>query len=119
QRGEKEQKTNKIKIAILFIAGTCEVVTLDEDRSQPWRTVNRQSVRCACRKGQMAGTIRARPACVDEGVVRTQRWCEMSPCLKDEACHLLDQRSGWICSQPGGRVKTTTVRLEHLSICVE
>ncbi|XP_024136525.1 chemokine-like protein TAFA-5 [Oryzias melastigma] len=90
-------------------AGTCEVVTLDEDRSQPWRTVNRQSVRCACRKGQMAGTIRARPACVDEGVVRTQRWCEMSPCLKDEACHLLDQRSGWICSQPGGRVKTTTV----------
>ncbi|KAF6717211.1 Protein FAM19A5 [Oryzias melastigma] len=48
-------------------AGTCEVVTLDEDRSQPWRTVNRQSVRCVCGKGQMAGTIRARPACLLTG----------------------------------------------------
>uniref|UniRef100_A0A8C8DC07 TAFA chemokine like family member 5b n=1 Tax=Oryzias sinensis TaxID=183150 RepID=A0A8C8DC07_9TELE len=92
-------------------AGTCEIVTLDQDRSQPWQTVARQSVRCACRKGQMAGTIRARPACVDEGVVRTQQWCEMSPCLKEEACHLLDHQSGWICRQGGGGgVKTTTVR---------
>ncbi|KPP64019.1 hypothetical protein Z043_117676, partial [Scleropages formosus] len=46
-------------------AGTCEIVTLDRDSSQPRRTVARQTARCACRKGQIAGTTRARPACVD------------------------------------------------------
>ncbi|KAA8590397.1 hypothetical protein FQN60_014331 [Etheostoma spectabile] len=46
-------------------AGTCEVVTLDRDSSQPRRTIARQTARCACRKGQIAGTTRARPACVD------------------------------------------------------
>nr|XP_020008815.1 protein FAM19A5-like [Castor canadensis] len=48
-------------------AGTCEIVTLDRDSSQPRRTIARQTARCACRKGQIAGTTRARPACVDEG----------------------------------------------------
>ncbi|OBS69787.1 hypothetical protein A6R68_01672, partial [Neotoma lepida] len=47
-------------------AGTCEIVTLDRDSSQPRRTIARQTARCACRKGQIAGTTRARPACVDE-----------------------------------------------------
>lgn len=46
-------------------AGTCEIVTLDWDSSQPRRTITRQTARCACRKGQIAGTTRARPACVD------------------------------------------------------
>uniref|UniRef100_A0A4W2FBH5 TAFA chemokine like family member 5 n=1 Tax=Bos indicus x Bos taurus TaxID=30522 RepID=A0A4W2FBH5_BOBOX len=46
-------------------AGTCEIVTLDRDSSQPRRTIARQTARCACRKGQIAGTTRARPACVD------------------------------------------------------
>lgn len=46
-------------------AGTCEIVTLDRDSSQPRRTIARQTGRCACRKGQIAGTMRARPACVD------------------------------------------------------
>lgn len=46
-------------------AGTCEVVTLDRDSSQPRRTIARQTARCACKKGQIAGTTRARPACVD------------------------------------------------------
>ncbi|KAB0400110.1 hypothetical protein E2I00_005504, partial [Balaenoptera physalus] len=45
-------------------AGTCEIVTLDRDSSQPRRTIARQTARCACRKGQIAGTTRARPACV-------------------------------------------------------
>ncbi|CAB1422490.1 unnamed protein product [Pleuronectes platessa] len=46
-------------------AGTCEIVTLDRDSSQPRRTIARQTARCACRKGQIAGTTRARPACVE------------------------------------------------------
>uniref|UniRef100_A0A8C0MQ59 TAFA chemokine like family member 5 n=1 Tax=Canis lupus familiaris TaxID=9615 RepID=A0A8C0MQ59_CANLF len=50
-------------------AGTCEIVTLDRDSSQPRRTIARQTARCACRKGQIAGTTRARPACVDGAVI--------------------------------------------------
>ncbi|KAG7283510.1 hypothetical protein CRUP_035303 [Coryphaenoides rupestris] len=45
--------------------GTCEVVLLNRDSSVPRRTVARQTARCACRRGQIAGTTRARPACVD------------------------------------------------------
>uniref|UniRef100_A0A8C2YYC4 TAFA chemokine like family member 5 n=1 Tax=Cyclopterus lumpus TaxID=8103 RepID=A0A8C2YYC4_CYCLU len=91
-------------------AGTCEIVTLDRDSSQPRRTIARQTARCACRKGRIAGTTRARPACVDVRIVWTRLWCEMSPCLDDEGCDLLVNQSGWTCTQPGGRVKTTTVR---------
>ncbi|KAI4887827.1 hypothetical protein NFI96_006700 [Prochilodus magdalenae] len=89
-------------------AGTCEIVTLDRDSSQPRRTIARQTARCACKKGQIAGTTRARPACVDARIVRTKQWCDMVPCLEDEGCDLLVNRSGWTCTQPGGRVKTTT-----------
>lgn len=46
-------------------AGTCEIITMDHDSSQPSRTIARQTARCACRKGQIAGTRRASPACVD------------------------------------------------------
>ncbi|KAK2834825.1 hypothetical protein Q7C36_015526 [Tachysurus vachellii] len=90
-------------------AGTCEIVTLDRDSSQPRRTIARQTARCACRKGQIAGTTRASPACVDAHIVRSRQWCEMMPCLDDEGCDLLINRSGWRCVQPGGKVKTTTV----------
>lgn len=89
-------------------AGTCEVVTFDRDSSQPRRTIARQTARCACRKGQIAGTTRARPACVDARIIRTKQWCEMLPCLEGEGCDLLINRSGWTCTQPGGRIKTTT-----------
>lgn len=34
----------------------------------------------------------------------------MRPCLEGEGCDLLINRSGWTCTQPGGRIKTTTVR---------
>lgn len=34
----------------------------------------------------------------------------MLPCLEGEGCDLLINRSGWTCTQPGGRIKTTTVR---------
>uniref|UniRef100_A0A8L0DQZ6 TAFA chemokine like family member 5a n=1 Tax=Oncorhynchus mykiss TaxID=8022 RepID=A0A8L0DQZ6_ONCMY len=90
-------------------AGTCEIVMLDRDSSQPRRTIARQTARCACKKGQIAGTTRAMPACVDASIVRTKQWCEMVPCLEDEGCDLLINKSGWTCTQPGGRVKTTTV----------
>nr|XP_061809435.1 chemokine-like protein TAFA-5 [Nerophis lumbriciformis] len=92
-------------------AGTCEIVTLDRDSSQPRRTIARQTARCACKKGQIAGTTRARPACVDAAIVRKKQWCEMVPCLEDEGCDLLVNKSGWTCTQPGGRVKTTTRRM--------
>ncbi|KAM8972091.1 chemokine-like protein TAFA-5 [Pelodytes ibericus] len=90
-------------------AGTCEVVTYDRDSSQPRRTIARQTARCACKKGQIAGTTRARPACVDARIIKTKQWCEMLPCLEGEGCDLLINKSGWTCTQPGGRIKTTTV----------
>lgn len=37
----------------------------------------------------------------------------MLPCLEGEGCDLLINRSGWTCTQPGGRVKTTTVRTQR------
>ncbi|KAM9754833.1 chemokine-like protein TAFA-5 [Menidia menidia] len=90
-----------------LVAGTCEIISLDGDRSRGG--VARQTARCACRGGQVAGATAARPACVDARIVRGRRWCEMSPCLEEESCRLLGNRSGWSCSQEGGRVKTTTV----------
>ena len=43
-------------------------------------------------------------------IIRTKQWCDMRPCLEGEGCDLLINRSGWTCTQPGGRIKTTTVR---------
>ncbi|XP_069485339.1 chemokine-like protein TAFA-5 isoform X1 [Ambystoma mexicanum] len=90
-------------------AGTCEIVTIKRDSSQPRRTIARQTARCACKKGQIAGTTRASPACVDARIIKTKQWCEMLPCLEEEGCDLLINKSGWTCTQPGGRIKTTTV----------
>ncbi|XP_027860907.1 protein FAM19A5-like isoform X2 [Xiphophorus couchianus] len=91
-----------------LVAGTCEVITLDRDSSQPRTTIARQTVRCACREGQIAGTTRTKPACVDAQIVRSEQWCEMIPCLDDEGCNTLVNKSGWTCTQTGGRLKTTT-----------
>ncbi|XP_074840235.1 chemokine-like protein TAFA-5 isoform X2 [Carettochelys insculpta] len=98
-------------------AGTCEIVTLDRDSSQPRRTIARQTARCACKKGQIAGTTRARPACVDARIIKTKQWCEMLPCLEGEGCDLLINKSGWTCTQPGGRIKTTTKSEHHRTPC--
>uniref|UniRef100_A0A9J8BLC8 TAFA chemokine like family member 5, like n=2 Tax=Cyprinus carpio TaxID=7962 RepID=A0A9J8BLC8_CYPCA len=96
--------------------GTCEIVMLNRDSSQPKRTIARQTARCACRRGQIAGTTRARPACVDARIVKSKQWCEMSPCSEGEICGLLFNRSGWTCTKGGGRIKTVTVR-HNLNIC--
>ncbi|XP_008399366.1 chemokine-like protein TAFA-5a isoform X1 [Poecilia reticulata] len=109
KRGENADKLiSMVDFDGQLAAGTCEIVTLNKDSSQPRRTIARQTARCACKKGQIAGTTRARPACVDAGIVRKRQWCEMVPCLEDEGCDLLVNKSGWTCTQPGGRVKTTT-----------
>ncbi|XP_075926818.1 chemokine-like protein TAFA-5 isoform X1 [Petromyzon marinus] len=89
--------------------GTCEVVALDRDGSDVARTVARQTARCACRRGRIAGTTRARPACVEARVIRGRQWCEMRPCALGEQCAVLANQAGWTCTQPGGRTKTTTV----------
>lgn len=47
-------------------------------------------------------------------IIKTKQWCEMLPCLEGEGCDLLINKSGWTCTQPGGRIKTTTVG--HFSV---
>ncbi|XP_046896801.1 chemokine-like protein TAFA-5 isoform X1 [Hypomesus transpacificus] len=89
--------------------GTCEIVMMNRDSSVPRRTIARQTARCACRRGQIAGTTRARPACVDARIVRSRQWCEMGPCLDGEVCGLLYNRSGWTCTKGSGRIKTVTI----------
>uniref|UniRef100_A0A669NXB4 TAFA chemokine like family member 5 n=1 Tax=Phasianus colchicus TaxID=9054 RepID=A0A669NXB4_PHACC len=42
-------------------------------------------------------------------IIKTKQWCEMLPCLEGEGCDLLINKSGWTCTQPGGRIKTTTL----------
>ncbi|XP_009988209.1 PREDICTED: protein FAM19A5-like, partial [Tauraco erythrolophus] len=44
----------------------------------------------------------------DARIIKTKQWCEMLPCLEGEGCDLLINKSGWTCTQPGGRIKTTT-----------
>uniref|UniRef100_A0A8C4Q694 TAFA chemokine like family member 5, like n=1 Tax=Eptatretus burgeri TaxID=7764 RepID=A0A8C4Q694_EPTBU len=95
-------------LAAQLVVGSCEIVTLDRDSSHPQRTVAKQTARCACRRGQIAGTTHARPACVDARVIHDRQWCDMFPCLDGESCNLLLNQSGWTCSLPGGRIKTTT-----------
>ncbi|KAJ8257743.1 hypothetical protein GJAV_G00189200 [Gymnothorax javanicus] len=99
--------------------GTCEIVMLNRDSSQPRRTIARQTARCACRRGQIAGTTRARPACVDARIVKSRQWCEMTPCSEGEVCGLLYNRSGWTCTKGGGRIKTVTVRHARTSLAIQ
>ncbi|XP_029580413.1 chemokine-like protein TAFA-5 [Salmo trutta] len=86
--------------------GTCEIVMLNRDSSVPRCTIARQTARCACRRGQIAGTTKARPACVEVRIVRSRQWCEMAPCLEGEMCGLLFNRSGWTCTKASGHIKT-------------
>ncbi|KAG8517976.1 Chemokine-like protein TAFA-5 [Galemys pyrenaicus] len=50
-------------------------------------------------------------------IIKTKQWCDMLPCLEGEGCDLLINRSGWTCTQPGGRIKTTTVRAPQAPRC--
>lgn len=71
--------------------GTCEIVMLNRDSSQPKRTIARQTARCACRRGQIAGTTRARPACVDGEMHPTHTFSHCVDVHTDISVHSMQQ----------------------------
>merc|ERR1712242_192579 len=46
----------------------------------------KEFIRCACRKGQIAGYLNGTPNCVDERTIDIYGWCHVKPCPRDEKC---------------------------------